>query len=214
VILGFLVLLIGSLTPPAPPDDSSEETQDTATAVRVLEDGLPPGMTRAGPGKPIELLQPASSKPGRVASFTGKVIKVGHRPPQLVGLRAAETCHIHRHPQDLFLKQRHPERPLERRLAGRVDVVDRLPAAPSVQVALVRDDRFGLHSREEIRSAGDVSRLTRSEKEPQRTPLTIGHQMDLGGQSSSGTPHSLVGAPPFPVTACWWAFTMLESSIR
>jgi micrococcal nuclease len=33
-------------------------------------------MMRAGPGKPIELIQPASSKPGRVASLTGKVIKV------------------------------------------------------------------------------------------------------------------------------------------
>ncbi|WAC19018.1 thermonuclease family protein [Luteolibacter sp. SL250] len=68
--------MLGSLSQSPPPDDSSEETQGTAPAVQVQEDGLPPGMTRAGPGNPVELLQSASSKPARTASLTGKVIKV------------------------------------------------------------------------------------------------------------------------------------------
>lgn len=76
VILGFLAILIGSLGQSPPRDDSSEEAHDTATPVQPQENGLPPGMTRAGLEKPVELLQPASSKAGRVASLTGKVIKV------------------------------------------------------------------------------------------------------------------------------------------
>lgn len=76
VILGFLAVVVGSLSQSHPPDDSSKETQDTAPAVQVQEDEIPPGMTQAGPENPVESLQPASSKPGRVASLTGKVIKV------------------------------------------------------------------------------------------------------------------------------------------
>lgn len=75
-ILGFLTILIGSLSHSPSRNELSEVAPDTAPAVQVQENGLPPGMTRAGPGKLVELLQPASSKPGRVASLTGKVIKV------------------------------------------------------------------------------------------------------------------------------------------
>jgi micrococcal nuclease len=76
MILGFLAVVVGSLSQSPPSDELSEETPDTTPVVQVHENGLPPGMTRAGPGKPDELPQPASSKPGRVASLTGKVIKV------------------------------------------------------------------------------------------------------------------------------------------
>src|SRR6478672_3922636 len=38
--------------------------------------------------------------------------------------------------------------------------------------------------------------------------------MDFAGQSSSGSPQSLVLVPPFPVAACWWARTNVVSSMR
>lgn len=76
MILGFLAVVVGSLSQRSPRDDSPEDANDTAKAVQVQESGLPPGMTRAGPERPVELLQSTSSKPNRVASLTGKVIKV------------------------------------------------------------------------------------------------------------------------------------------
>nr|WP_245454324.1 hypothetical protein [Aquabacter cavernae] len=42
----------------------------------------------------------------------------------------------------------------------------------------------------------------------------IGEHVNLGGQPTSGTPQRLIRGPPFPVAACWWARTMVLSSIR
>ena len=58
-----------------------------------------------------------------------------------------------------------------------------------------------------------VMNLTRSQKDAQRAPLCIGEQMDLCGQSASGTPQILVRVPPFPAAACWWARTSVLSSM-
>jgi micrococcal nuclease len=76
VILGFLAVLIGSLSQSLPPDGASQKAHDNVPTIQVQENRLPPGMTRAGPGKPVELPQPTSSNPSRAASLTGKVIKV------------------------------------------------------------------------------------------------------------------------------------------
>ena len=44
--------------------------------------------------------------------------------------------------------------------------------------------------------------LARGQDDAKRPALGIGDQVDLGGQSASGTPQSLVLVPPFPVAAC------------
>ena len=58
-----------------------------------------------------------------------------------------------------------------------------------------------------------IAGLSGRENDPQGPPAGIGGEMDLGGQSTSGTPQSLILAPPFPVAACWWARTMVLSSM-
>lgn len=52
------------------------------------------------------------------------------------------------------------------------------------------------------RRLGHVAGLTGGEQDAQRPALGIGGQVDFSGQSASGTPQSLVPAPPFPVAAC------------
>ena len=61
----------------------------------------------------------------------------------------------------------------------------------------------GLHAFDELGGTADVCRLTGCKKEAQWAAFAIRDQVDLGGQSSSGTPQSLIAAPPFPVAACW-----------
>ena len=58
---------------------------------------------------------------------------------------------------------------------------------------------------------GGISSLTAGEDKAYGLASSINHHMNLGAQSSSGTPQSLALAPPFPQTACWWARTMVES---
>src|SRR5205085_12699684 len=59
--------------------------------------------------------------------------------------------------------------------------------------------------------------LAAREQEAQRPSERVGEQMNLGRQSTSGTPQSLVRSPflaaPLPVAACWWALTRVASSI-
>src|SRR3954463_14236710 len=57
------------------------------------------------------------------------------------------------------------------------------------------------------RGGDDVVDLSAGENEAQRPTKCIGKHMDFAGQSSSGSPQSLVLVPPFPVAACWWART-------
>ena len=58
--------------------------------------------------------------------------------------------------------------------------------------------------------------LSRGNAEGYRQTGFVGQQMDLGAQSTSGTPQSLVAGAFFlrPVAACWCARTMVESIIR
>lgn len=66
----------------------------------------------------------------------------------------------------------------------------------------IGDDGFSLAACEQHGRGNDVMNLTRREEEAQRPAEPFGKHMNLGGQSSSGTPQSLVAAPPFPVAAC------------
>lgn len=82
-------------------------------------------------------------------------------------------------------------------------------------VALVGQRPLGLSLAEQIDGLGAVVDLATGHEEVNRQPPFVGQQMDLGRQTSSGTPQSLVFAPFLrPVAACWWARTMVESIIR
>ncbi len=81
-------------------------------------------------------------------------------------------------------------------------------------VGLVGEDVGWPEAVEKGRRLRHVAGLSGRENDPQGPPLCIGGEMDLGGQSTSGTPQSLILVPPFPVAACWWARTRVLSSIR
>lgn len=69
-------------------------------------------------------------------------------------------------------------------------------------IGLVGEDVARRYAREQFRGGGDVALLAWRDDDPQRSAARIDEQMDLGGQSSSGTPQRLVPRPPFPPAAC------------
>ena len=71
-------------------------------------------------------------------------------------------------------------------------------------VALVGKHGLGLVLAEQLDGLGAVIDLAAGDKKVQGQAEFIGEQMNLGRQTSSGTPQSLVGAPFLrPVAACW-----------
>ena len=64
-------------------------------------------------------------------------------------------------------------------------------------VGFVGDDGTAIDTIEKRRSGDDVMSLPACEDEAQRSPEAVGEHMNLGGQSSSGTPQSLILAPLF-----------------
>jgi hypothetical protein len=71
-------------------------------------------------------------------------------------------------------------------------------------VALVGQHGLGLVLAQQLDSLGAVIHLAAGDKKVQGQAQFIGEQMDLGRQTSSGTPQSLVRAPFLrPVAACW-----------
>ena len=81
-------------------------------------------------------------------------------------------------------------------------------------VSLVGNDAAGGETGKKHGRGGDVASLAGGEDEAQGPAARVGQGVDLGGQSSSGTPQSLIPGPPFPLAACWWARTSVVSSIR
>lgn len=82
-------------------------------------------------------------------------------------------------------------------------------------ITLVGDDCLGLPLSQQFQGLCAVVDLTRRDEEVDRLAVLIGQQVDLGRQTSSGTPQSLVCAPFLrPVAACWWARTIVESIIK
>ena len=61
----------------------------------------------------------------------------------------------------------------------------------------------GLEALHQGRSLWRVADLARGQDDPKGPAPGVGGQVDLGGQSASATPQSLVAIPPFPVAACW-----------
>ena len=70
-------------------------------------------------------------------------------------------------------------------------------------VSFVADDRLRRTLAQQSVCLRAVIHLTGGNAKVQRLAFLIGQQMDFGGQTSSGTPQSLVSAPFFrPVAAC------------
>lgn len=81
-------------------------------------------------------------------------------------------------------------------------------------IGFVGKYRLGLVPFQEIGSGSDIVRLASRDAEAQWPSKCVGQHVDLGRQSTSGTPQRLVLGPPFPVAACWWARTMVLSIMR
>jgi hypothetical protein len=93
------------------------------------------------------------------------------------------------------------------------DRLDGLKDGESV-VGLVGDHMGRREAVEQRQRLGAVVGLPRREDEPDRAAAAIDREVDLGAQSTSGTPQSRVLGPPFPVAACWCARTIVLSIIR
>ena len=81
-------------------------------------------------------------------------------------------------------------------------------------IGFIGEYRFGPLPFQKIGGRSDVVRLASRDREAQRPSERIGQHMDLGRQSTSGTPQRLILSPPFPVAACWWARTIVLSIMR
>ena len=83
-------------------------------------------------------------------------------------------------------------------------------------VALVCDYSLGSLSFEQADCLSVFSGLSSRNAEGYWQAGFVGQKVDLGAQSTSGTPQSLIFGAPFlrPVAACWCARTMVESIIR
>lgn len=71
-----------------------------------------------------------------------------------------------------------------------------------------------LQAFEQVRRNRDVAGLAGRDAKPHRATEDVSEHVDLGRQSTSGTPQRLVAAPPFPAAACWWTRTMVLSIMR
>lgn len=70
-------------------------------------------------------------------------------------------------------------------------------------VASIGHHNLGLAASEQRQGLGELSSLSAGEAEGDRLSQAVGQQVDLGAQSTSGTPQSLVFAPFLrPVAAC------------
>ena len=90
---------------------------------------------------------------------------------------------------------------------------DHLPQRCGI-VRLVGDNAPGVLPIQQIGGNGNIMGLATGQNEAQWPALGIRDGMDFAGQSSSGTPQSLIFGPPFPLAACWWARTAVLSSMR
>mgnify|MGYP007127353029 FL=1 len=97
----------------------------------------------------------------------------------------------------------------------------RVPAALADQIDQVLpvittvgdDDGGGWKRLQQVRCGGFVGSLSRRECETDRQSLLVNDNMDLAGQSSTGTADGVIRTPFLPPAACWWARTM-ELSIN
>jgi len=80
-------------------------------------------------------------------------------------------------------------------------------------IAFIGNHRLGRVSGQQRWGALAISLLPSGQQQAQRPSQRIAKHMNLGSQSSTGSPQSLLTRPLFPVAACWWALTRVESII-
>jgi len=80
-------------------------------------------------------------------------------------------------------------------------------------VTFVGNHRLGRVSGQQRRGALAVSLLAAGKQQAQGSSQRVTEHMNFRGQSSTGSPQSLLTRPLFPVAACWWALTRVESII-
>jgi hypothetical protein len=69
-------------------------------------------------------------------------------------------------------------------------------------ITFIGDHRFGGVSGQQCRGALAVRLLPSGQQQAQRSSQRIAKHMNLGSQSSTGSPQSLLTRPLFPVAAC------------
>ena len=105
------------------------------------------------------------------------------RAPQLLRLRAGESCRDHRHAKQLFLKERHAERALQDRLQARMRIAHRLAAAPPTDVGMhhVTDDRSRSDDRHLHHEVIERLGVNAGERRHLRATLHLEHADRIGG---------------------------------
>ena len=78
---------------------------------------------------------------------------------------------------------------------------------------LVGDQDLGRQAADERFGLSDVVRLTGGETNAQRIAERIYGDVQLGAQPPARAPDGLISSPPFAPAECWWARTMVESSM-
>ena len=95
-----------------------------------------------------------------------------------------------------------------------VDVVRAQVRSEGIGVeGLVGDQDLGGQAADERFGLGDVVRLAGGETNAQRIAERIDGDVQLGAQPPARAPDGLILSPPFAPAACWWARTMVESSM-
>ena len=104
-----------------------------------------------------------------------------------------------------------------RRIVGndgeRALVGDRLAKVVGVIGGVGHDDLSG-QAFDQGSGLRDIAHLARREQEAHGASQTPDGQMDFGAQATARAADGLILSPPFAPLACWWARTMVESTIR
>ena len=69
-------------------------------------------------------------------------------------------------------------------------------------VAFIGQQSFRFEAPDQGPGLGDIGGMSTGKPGTHRQPFFIGRHVDFGGQSSTGSPHSLIAPPPFPALDC------------
>src|ERR1700727_2506801 len=82
-------------------------------------------------------------------------------------------------------------------------------------IGCIGHDHLGGQSRDQRGRLRRIALLTCGQREPHRTSQAANGHMDLRAQAAARAADRLIFRPPFfAPAACWWARTMVESTIR
>jgi hypothetical protein len=78
---------------------------------------------------------------------------------------------------------------------------------------VTQDDRAGTEMIEQLIGYWSIMGLPATQAEPDREPLRVDDDVDLGREPTAGTTETRISTPLFPVAACWCARTEVLSII-